>query len=287
MSTTSSEVMHVRFRTVDGIAIRYAESDERQDNPILLTNPWPESLYAFLPIWQTLSQHSYLLAIDLPGFGQSERRNDLLSPRAMGEFLIRLVDEWELDTPHVVGPDIGTAATLFAAARHPGKLRSLVIGNGGTVYPLQVGGVLKDIIDAPDLETFRAIDPRVTLGASLDTGHEHYRLPAEVREDYLQSYEGDRFAESTRYVRSYPQELPVLGELLPEIQTPVQIISSRRDVLVPPVNDEYLHARLPNSKLDILDAGHYAWEDVADQYAAIISAWVKGGYRNTSRCASA
>jgi pimeloyl-ACP methyl ester carboxylesterase len=52
-------------------------------------------------------------------------------------------------------------------------------------------------------------------------------------------------------VRSYPQELPVLGERLPEIQTPVQFISSRRDVLVPPVNGEYLHARLPNSKLDI------------------------------------
>jgi len=281
MSTTSSKDMQIQFRTVDGVTIRYAESDGRQDNHVLLTNPWPESLYAFLPIWQTLSQHSHLLAIDLPGFGQSERRNDLLSPQAMGEFLIRLIDEWGLNTPHVVAPDVGTSAALFAAALHPGKLRSLVIGSGGTAYPLQVGGVLKDIIDAPDLEAFRAIDPRVTLGASLDKGHEHYRLPAEVREDYLQSYEGDRFAESTRYVRSYPQELPVLGELLPEIQTPVQIISSRRDVLVPPANGEYLHERLPNSKLDILDTGHYAWEDVANQYAAIISAWVKGGYQNT------
>jgi pimeloyl-ACP methyl ester carboxylesterase len=179
-----------------------------------------------------------------------------------------------------VAPDVGTAAVLFAAARHPAKLRSLVIGSGGTAYPLQVGGALKEIIDAPDLDVFRASDPRVTLGASLEKGHEHYRLPAEVLEDYLQSYEGDRFAESTRYVRSYPEALPVLEALLPEIQTPVQLIYSRRDDLVPPINGEYLHERLPNSKLDILDTGHYAWEDVADQYAAIISAWVKGGYQN-------
>jgi len=281
MSTTSSKDMQIRFRTVDGVTVRYAESDGHQDRLILLTNPWPESLYAFLPIWQSLSEHSRLIAIDLPGFGQSERRDDLLSPQAMGEFLIQLLDEWELDTPHLVSPDIGTVASLFAAARHPGKLRSLVVGNGGTVYPLQVAGTLKDIIDAPDLEPFRAIDPRVTLGASLDAGHEHYRLPTEVREDYLQSYEGDRFVESMRYVRRYPQELPVLGELLPEIQTPVQIISSLRDPLVPPVNGEYLHERLPNSKLDLLDAAHYPWEDTADQYAAIISAWVKDGYQNT------
>src|SRR5256714_11701768 len=137
MSTTSNEVMQVRFRTVDGITLRYAESDERQDNPMLLTNPWPESLYAFLPIWQTLSQHSYLLAIDLPGFAQSERRNDLLSPRAMREFLIRLIVECGLNTPHIVAPDVGTPAALFAAALHPGKLRSLAVGSRGNPSPPQ------------------------------------------------------------------------------------------------------------------------------------------------------
>jgi len=280
MSTLASEVMPSQFRTINGVRIRYVESDGSHDSTLLLTSPWPESLYAFLPIWQSLSEHSHLLAIDLPGFGQSERRNDLLSPRAMGEFLIQLIDEWGLNAPHIVGPDVRTAAALFAASLHPDKLSSLVVGNGGIAYPIQATGVLKDIIDAPDLEAFRAIDPRSTLGASLDEGHERYKMPVEVREDYLQSYEGDRFVESMRYVRSYPQELPVLGGLLAQIQTPVQIISCRRDVLVPPVNGEYLHERLPNSKLDLLDAGHYPWEDVADQYAAIISAWVNDGYRS-------
>ncbi len=280
MSTLVSEAMQVQFRTVDGIPLRYAESDGHQDRPILLTNPWPESLYAFLPIWQSLSQHSHLLAIDLPGFGQSERRDTLLSPRAMGEFLIRLIDEWGLEAPHIVAPYVGTAAVLFAAALHPGKLRSLVVGNGAIAYPLQVGGVLKDIIDAPDLEAFRGIDPRSTIGNALDAGHEQYTLPKEVREDYFQSYEKDRFVESMRYVRSYPQDLPLLRELLSEIQTPVQIISSRHDDLVPLGNGEYLHERLPKNKLDILDVGHFPWEDAADQYATIISAWVKDGYQN-------
>src|SRR2546423_8142374 len=108
-----------------------------RDTPILRTNPWPRSLYAFLPIWQTLSQHSYLLAIDLPGFGQSERRNDLLSPRAMCEFLIRLIDEWGLNTPHIVATVVGTPAALFDAALHPGKQCSLVIGCCGTYYHIQ------------------------------------------------------------------------------------------------------------------------------------------------------
>ena len=98
-------------------------------------------------------------------------------------------------------------------------------------------------------------------------------LPDVVREDYLASYEGERFVESMRYVRTYPTELPVLRDLLPEIQTPVQIIAGARDPAVPPVNAEYLHERLPKSKLDIIDAGHFTWEDAADEYAALVTSW--------------
>ena len=81
-----------------------------------------------------------------------------------------------------------------------------------------------------------------------------------------------------RYVRTYPAELPVLRDLLPQIGTPVQIIAGRHDTAVPPVNAEFLHERLPNSRLDIIDAGHYTWEDAADEYAALVTAWWSGGY---------
>jgi pimeloyl-ACP methyl ester carboxylesterase len=81
-----------------------------------------------------------------------------------------------------------------------------------------------------------------------------------------------------RYVRAYPAELPVLSDLLPQIQTPVQIIAGARDTAVPPVNAEFLHDRLPHSKLDIIDAGHFTWEGGADQYAALVTSWWHGSY---------
>ena len=36
--------------------------------------------------------------------------------------------------------------------------------------------------------------------------------------------------------------------------------------------------RLPHSKLDLIDAGHYTWEDAADRDAEIIPSWWKGGH---------
>jgi pimeloyl-ACP methyl ester carboxylesterase len=84
-----------------------------------------------------------------------------------------------------------------------------------------------------------------------------------------------------RYVRTFPTELADLADLLPEIQTPVQIIAGARDPAVPPGNSEFLHERLPNSKLDIIDAGHFTWEDAADEYAALVTSWWTGGYATT------
>jgi pimeloyl-ACP methyl ester carboxylesterase len=234
-------------------------------------------LLAFEPTWARLAEHTHLVAIDLPGFGHSQRRDELLTPRAMGEFVIRVADAFGLENPHAVGPDIGTGALLFAAALHPGRLRSLVVGSGGSAFPLQLGGVLKDWVEAPDLEGYRSADPRQIVAGAL-TDIERYALPEAICEDYLSSYEGDRFVESMRYVRAYPAELPILRDLLPGIQTPVQIIAGAHDPAVPPVNAEFLHERLPQSKLDVVDSGHFTWEDAADEYAVLVTRWWCGGY---------
>jgi pimeloyl-ACP methyl ester carboxylesterase len=75
-------------------------------------------------------------------------------------------------------------AALFAAARHPGRLRSLVVGSSLAAVPLQ-------------------------------------------------------------------------ADLLPQINTPVQIIAGAHDTAVPPANARFLHERLPHSRLDIIDTGHF------------------------------
>jgi pimeloyl-ACP methyl ester carboxylesterase len=279
VSTWSDTPIQPQFRTIDGLSIRFAESEDRDDSALLLC-PWPESLFAFDQLWSRLAEHTHLVALDLPGFGHSQRSDELLSPRAMGEFIVRAADAFGLENPHAVGPDVGTGAVLFAAALHPGRLRSLVVGSGGSAFPLQLGSVLKDWVEAPDLEPYRDVDPREIVGGAL-ASIERYELPDSVREDYLSAYDGDRFVESMRYVRTYPTELAILGRLLPEIQTPVEIIAGARDTAVPPVNAEFLDDRLPKSKLDIIDAGHFTWEDAADEYAALIVSWWSGGYATT------
>lgn len=138
----------------------------------------------------------------MPGFGRSERKDALMTPRAMGEFIVRAADAFGLEKPHLVGPDIGTSAALFAAATHAGRFLSLVVGTGGAAVPIQLGDPLREWVFAPDLEPYRRLGGRQIVERAITT-LERYQVTDAARQDYLASYEGDRFAESMRYAQSY------------------------------------------------------------------------------------
>jgi pimeloyl-ACP methyl ester carboxylesterase len=52
---------------------------------------------------------------------------------------------------------------------------------------------------------------------------------------------------------------------------------------VPPVNATFLHERLPHSKLDVIDAGHFTWEDAATEYAALVTSWWRGAANGSKK----
>jgi hypothetical protein len=45
---------------------------------------------------------------------------------------------------------------------------------------------------------------------------------------------------------------------------------------------QYLDDLLPNSELHPLDAGHFAWEQAAEDYGRLVVDWVSGGYRRVA-----
>jgi pimeloyl-ACP methyl ester carboxylesterase len=98
------------FRTIDGESVRFVESEPR-DIDALLLSPWPESVFAFEAKWSRLAETTHLVAIDLPGFGRSERSDALMMPRAMGKFIVRAADVFALEKPHLVGPPAVTASS--------------------------------------------------------------------------------------------------------------------------------------------------------------------------------
>src|ERR1700745_2485067 len=112
MSTVSKEILHeqpfdVAWRTIDGLKIRYATGGKGDEKGALFS-PSPG-----------LTTRFEVLAFDLPGFGQSQARDDLFAPQSMGEFIAKALDAFGLASVHAVGLDIGSPSVLFAALVRP------------------------------------------------------------------------------------------------------------------------------------------------------------------------
>jgi pimeloyl-ACP methyl ester carboxylesterase len=277
MSSSLPDIGKIATAKIDGLEIRYARSGKSAGVPILLTSPWPESIYAFRDVLPQIEALGPLIMVDLPGFGRSKGRPDVMAPPAMGDFLVKLAQHFGIQRMHAVSPDVGTSALLFAAVRQPGLFESLVVGSGVTSPELAAGG-LKDLIAAPAgaLDNLEGGDEAVrfvTQSASVAP-------PGAVLEDYRLSSAGRRFAEAAAYVQAYPRDLPRLKALLPDLKTPVLVLAGRHDPIVPPPNGELLAKLLPHCRNELLEGGHLIWEDAAPAYGAQLSEWFSGGYRS-------
>ena len=265
------------FVDVEGVRIRYVRgAGDAEKTPVLLVSPFPESLYAFDDIWAALSQAAPLVALDLPGFGASERRDDLLSPRAMSDFLVRVIAEAELGTPYFVAPDVGTSALLFAASHRPQMFEALVVGSGGT--DVARTGSLKDIIYAASIDDLAPVDGADYAVNVLDKRAQSQPAPF-VLNDYRESYAGRRAVEAMAYIRAYATQLPLLQAALPGIRTPVLSIWGAHDPIVLPESAQVLDQALPRTRSVVLDCGHFIWHDRPEEYAELVLDWIDGGYQ--------
>jgi pimeloyl-ACP methyl ester carboxylesterase len=269
-------LLALQFRTIDRIKIRFAANRKSDGEPILLLSPLPESILAFLPTWEMFSALGRVVAVDLPAFGLSGSEPYLRAPEPLGTFVIRIIESFGLVKPHVVAPDVGTPACLFAAANHPGVFQSLVIGSGATDHT-DIGGVLDAIVNAPSLEQFKDLTGEQFVRGALEN-MKQYKLPEHALQDYLASYAGDRFWNAMAFVRDYPNSLPRLAKRLGDVTVPCQITVGRHDPFVPVSNAVGLHKGLRKSNLNVLDCGHFVWEDAAAEYGRLASDFIKGGY---------
>ena len=264
----------VAWRTIDGLNVRYA-TNGKGDEKVVLFSPWPESIFAFAPVWAGLTKRFEVLAIDLPGFGQSEAREDLFAPQTMGEFIAKALDAFGLSSVHAVGLDVGSPSLLFAALARPELFRSLIVGAGAATYPLAVEGTLKWMIEAEALPMLNAVEVIGGFLASI----RGYAVPDFVRNDYLASYEGDRLTRSAALVRAYPKDLATLAPHLASIKVPVAIVIGRNDPYGLARDASLLRERLPDARLDVLEAGHCVWEERAPEFESIVTQWVGGGFQ--------
>ena len=71
--------------------------------------------------------------------------------------------------PRSFGRKLSVRPDSCGAARHPGRLRTLIVGTGGAAVPLELGQPLKGWVEDPDIEPYRSIDGRQVVATALSS----------------------------------------------------------------------------------------------------------------------
>ncbi len=97
---------------------------------VMLVHGYGSSIASYRPIFPELQRHHRIIAIDLPGFGLSDRRAGDYSPEALADVLANVLDQKGVKRVHLVGHSWGGSIVLAFALRHPDRLAKLVVISG-------------------------------------------------------------------------------------------------------------------------------------------------------------
>ncbi len=106
---------------------RWAWEEAGQGTPVVLLHGFPFCREIFLPVMPALAQVGRVVAVDLPGFGQSPPLSPGFSLADVAREILELLPALGLERAVLVGHSMGGYVALEVAAQKPGALAGLVL----------------------------------------------------------------------------------------------------------------------------------------------------------------
>lgn len=263
----------------DGLTVHLRDTGPRDAPALVLIHGSNASLQTWEPWADRLGKQYRIIRMDLPGHGltgASPTRD--YSPGAYVDVVERIRAKLGVDHIVLAGNSMGGGVAWHYALAHPGHVRALVLLDSvGQPEPGNAKAPLAfRIARMPILRNIAAqITPRSMIADSLPGVFGDPKLAdAKMIDRYweLLCYPGNREATLDRFARK-PDS--ATDAQLASLKLPVLILWGEKDQLIPRSSGDWLHARIPGSRLIVYPGtGHLPMEERADQSAADVAAFV-------------
>lgn len=227
------------------------------DLPIVVLPGWGAHIEAVAPILAALDGAPDLIALDLPGFGESEPPPEAWDVDAYQRFMVDFLDELGVERAHLVGHSHGGRVSIALAAAHPERVGRLLLIDSAGLRPKR-GWRYRRRVAVAKLG-------RVVARVGGPPGR---RLQERMRRrvasrDYLEASEAMRG--TFRAVVAAD-----LSDRMPRIGAPTLLVWGERDDDTPLWMAHRMEELIPDAGLVVLEgAGHYSYADAPGQFRAV------------------
>ena len=268
---------------IDNINIFYRECGDEKNPTMILFHGFPSSSHMFRDLMPKLEKHFHLIAMDYPGFGQSDSPNRKVFNYTfdhISEIIDLFIQKLNLNKFYMFVFDYGAPIGFRIALKHPDKILGIISQNGN-VYKEGLGKKWEaraEYWEKPSKELreqYKSAFAKDTVIGQYKFGTEEgsvspdgYSLDlyyAKTIPDY-EEIQSDLIFDYQNNVKLYPQFQKYLREYKP----PLLAVWGKNDPSFIPAGAEDFKKDVPNAEIHFVNSGHFALESCCDEIANLI-----------------
>ncbi|MDP1824834.1 MAG: alpha/beta hydrolase [Archangium sp.] len=263
------------YLEVEGTRVRYVDVGEGP--PVVLLHGFASSIENWLTVMPKLVKDHRVIAIDLRGFGWTDRPVADYSPAAQAKLLKAVLDERKVNKVSIVAHSWGSSVALAFALEYPAQVDRLALYDAW-VYDSQLpsmfhmarakglGEVLFGLFYSERYDerlTLGFYDPEIVSQALVDDVERAFDRPG-TRAAALETVRGMRFEDMEGRYKS--------------ITAPTLLLWGREDLVTPVSVGEKLVRQLPNARLNVYPrCGHFPMLEAISESTRDLGTFLGGG----------
>ncbi|MYB63713.1 alpha/beta hydrolase [Candidatus Poribacteria bacterium] len=242
------------FIEIDNLKVAYQVNGTGES--VILLHGWGGEANSFKPVMDWMSRYYKVFALDLPGFGLSEKPSAAWDASDYATFLSGFFEKLKIRKAHLIGHSYGGRISIVMAAHQPHLVDKLIlVDSAGIIPPRTLMYFIRVSIAKCGrlIRHFGSVGNKFADALSKQIGSKDYREAGTMRATLVKSVNQD------------------LRPLLPKIQAATLLIWGENDNDTPISSGEIMSKEIPNSELVILkDAGHFSYLDQFPQFCKIV-----------------
>lgn len=262
---------HERMMIAGRGQLRVLEVNPGAPKTVLLVHGYGASSASYKPVMKSLGEGLRVIAVDLPGFGKSDKRDGDYSPEALSDVLVQILDQKGIARAHVVGHSWGCSVALAFALRHRDRLDRLVLVSG-FVYDDQLLPMMRWTRASKTTgDALYALFYRQAIGERLYYNFRDATLVTEAVVDDVEASMARPGAVAAATAAARGMHFDVLESEYRKVDAPVLVLWGRDDRVSRLAFGERLARDLPRAQLVVLPScGHIPmWECTGETTLAL------------------